>query len=94
MDKIDNVINFADVMSDESLKPLMDLITLIMDLPEDSLNETNVEVIDGMIQGAFTDNLRQEMIQEAVDNFRESNYNRLEARQLIEVFKTKINNCR
>lgn len=92
MDKIDNVINFADVMSDESLKPFMDLITLIMELPEDSLNETNVEVIDGMIQGAFTENLRQEMIQEAVDNFRESNYNRLEAKQLIETFKTKINN--
>lgn len=91
MENIDNVMNFADIMSDnENLKPLMDLITLIMDLPDEGLNKTNVEVIDGMIQGAFTDSLRQEMIQGAITNFREAGYSRSEAKHIVNTFKFEI----
>lgn len=88
---IDDMMNFADLMSNnESLRPLMDLITEIMNLPDDGLNETNVDVIIGMIHGAFTNNMKQEMVKGALENFREEGYTRAVAREVINRFKTGI----
>lgn len=90
---IDNMMNFADIMSNnESLKPLMDLITEIMNLPDEGLNETNVDVIIGMIHGAFTNNMKQEMVRGAIENFREEGYTRAVAREVTNRFKNEISN--
>ena len=90
---IDNMMNFADLMSNnESLKPLMDLVTEIMNLPDEGLNETNVDIIIGMIHGAFTNNMKQEMIRGAIENFREEGYTRAVAREVTNRFKTEITN--
>ena len=44
-----NFTNFADMVSnDENLQPIMDAIEQIMAIPEDSLNNENIDVMIGM----------------------------------------------
>ena len=47
-----NFTNFADMVSnDENLQPIMDAIEQIMAIPENSLNNENIDVMIGMISG-------------------------------------------
>ena len=93
MDNLNNMMDFADILNEnKSLKPLMDLITQIMEIPEENLNENSIEVILGMIKGAFTDNMRQEIINGALNSFEENNFTRTQVKNLINTFNTEIIN--
>jgi len=90
---INKMMNFADgISTNENLRPLMDLISLIMEMPEENLNEDNIGVLSGMINGAFTEKIRKEMIQETIKNFREENYSRKDAQEIVNIFKQEADN--
>ena len=51
-----NTMNFADMMAaDENLQPLNQLMTSIKSMPDETLNESSVDVLMGMIKGSFTE---------------------------------------
>lgn len=86
-----NFTNFADLVSmDENLQPLMDVIEQIMAIPEESLNESTIDVMTGMIMGAFTNNIRNESIKEMLKNFENEGLTRAAAMESIEASKIAI----
>jgi len=83
--------NFADIISsDTNLQPLMDVIEQIMGIPEENLTEENIDIIAGMITGAFTDKIRNESVNEMVKNFEDENLSRAAARENVEASKLAI----
>jgi dUTP pyrophosphatase len=59
--------DFNDLLeNNESMKPLVNMITQIMEIPEDSLTNTTIESILGAVEGAFTPSLRENTIQEII----------------------------
>ena len=86
-----NFANFADMVSnDENLQPIMDVIEQIMAIPEDSLNNESIDVITGMISGAFTDKIRNASINEMIKNFEEEGLTREAVHENIESSKAAI----
>lgn len=86
-----NFTNFADMVSnDENLQPIMDAIEQIMAIPEDSLNNESIDVMIGMISGAFTDKIRNASINEMIKNFEEEGLTREAVHENIESSKMAI----
>lgn len=88
---MDTMMNFADsLIMEDNIKPLMDLIEQIMSIPEESLNEDNVDVIGGMINGAFTPKMREDAIKDVINSFEEQHLSRAEAQNLVNQSKDGI----
>ena len=86
--------NFTDIVSNnENLQPIIDTVEQIMNIPEEGLTDDNIEVIKGMVSGAFTDKIRQDSINEMLKNLEEENLARSVAIENIESFKTSIKNA-
>lgn len=84
--------NIADMLSeDKNLQPIMDAIEQIMAIPEESLTDENIDIITGMITGAFTDKIRNESVKEMIKTFEEEGLTRPAAKEAIESSKTAIN---
>ena len=84
--------NVADMLSeDKNLQPIMDAIEQIMAIPEESLTDENIDIITGMITGAFTDKIRNESVKEMIKTFEEEGLTRPAAKETIESSKTAIN---
>ena len=91
MADINNVVNLMDRFSiDEGVQPLMDLITQIMSLPEENLSDDTIDVIGGMITGAFTPKVREDAIENVKKGFEEEGYTRAIAKETIEAIKDEI----
>ena len=91
MEDVNNLMNFADMVNaNENIKPLLDIIEQIMALPEEALTSENIEVIQGMMRGAITDNVRKESIKELINNFETNNLNRKAATKTIAAAKGAI----
>ena len=85
------MLNFADdLIADENIKPLMDIIEQIMTIPEESLNNDNVDVISGMITGAFTPKMRENSINEMIQNLENQSLTKMQAKVLVEQSKDAI----
>ena len=85
METINNLNTFSDLIeTDPSTQPLMDIVTSIMDIPDDSLTKDTIEMITGMINGAITPNLRKQMVDSLTNSFREIGASRGETKQKIE----------
>ena len=64
------LINFNDLIeNNEEMKPFMEMISQIMEIPDDSLTDVTVESLLGAVGGAFTPSIREKAIQEAVKGF-------------------------
>lgn len=88
MSELDNLMNFADVLSDnENIKPLTDLIEQIMSLPDDQLNDTTVDIIIGALNGMLTPAMKKESVQAIVDGYENQNLTRVEAKVTIDTMK-------
>lgn len=86
-----NFENFADMISnDDNLQPFMEAIESIMSIPEESLTEETSEIIIGMINGAFTDKIRNDSINELVKNFEEEGISRAVATENINASKKAL----
>ena len=83
--------NFKDIMPvDGNLQPIMDAIEQIMAIPEKNLTDDNIEVMIGMITGAFTDKIRNASIDEMVKTFEQEGLTRAAAAEHIESSKIGI----
>ena len=83
--------NLADIIStDENLQPLVDVIEQIMAIPEESIDQQMIEVINGMIQGAFTESIRQESIKELIKSFEAEELTRASVQEMINSSKHAI----
>jgi len=66
---------FNDLIeNNEDLKPFMDMITYIMEIPDDSLTDTVVESIIGAIDGSLTTAIKENIIQEAIKSYDTQGY--------------------
>ena len=83
--------NLTNMFSnDEAIQQLSDAIEQIMAIPEDGLNKESIEIMIGMINGAFTDKIRKESVQELLKNFEEQNLTRAMATENIDASKKAI----
>lgn len=87
---IDNMMDTADIMANKSFEPINDLIAEIMNIPEENLNDNMIDVISGMINGAFTPSVRNDFMNEVLENMREENYSRASAKQHVQDFKDSL----
>lgn len=89
---VDTLNSFADLMSQNTnLKPLTNIVEEIMALPEEQLNEDNIEIITGMISGAFTDKILKNAVDSLIASFREDGYSKRNVIDAIDSLKANIN---
>lgn len=82
---------FTDLMpTDENLQPIMDAIEQIMSIPEETLTDENIDVMVGMITGAFTDKIREASVNEMLKTFEQEGLTRATAAEHIESSKIGI----
>lgn len=53
-----------------ALKPFIDIIQSIIELPENSLNAISIESIESMMRGAMTPALRKQSIDQIIENYK------------------------
>lgn len=70
MAELDNMMNFADVMSNEGLAPFSEIIQTIMTIPDDDLTPAAVESIQGMIRGSMTPTIKERGVNEIIEYYK------------------------
>lgn len=83
-------MNMADSLANGEAHPLLDIIEQIMELPEDSLNDTSVDVISGMMRGALTPKIKEESIKNVIQGFEDENLSRSQAAEIVAQSKQAI----
>ena len=84
-------MNIADgLVANDNARPILDVIEQIMNIPENSLDETSTEVISGMITGALTPKIREESIKSVIQSFEDENLSRAQAEEIVKQNKTSI----
>ena len=84
MAEIDNMAAFADLTADNAeLKPFIDIIESIMEIPEENLNPAMMESINGMIAGALTPTLRAQAVEQIITTYKNKNATRGEIKNEI-----------
>lgn len=63
----------------DSTNTIADFINTITNLPEESVTDTNSEMLIGMINGAFTPAVRHEAINTTIEYFQTNNYTKVDA---------------
>lgn len=71
----------------KGIDPFVQLIEQIMEIPEESLNETSIDIISGMIQGALTPKIKQDSINSIKKELENNNYRREQAQEALEESK-------
>lgn len=66
----------TQLSNEESAQVLSDAIQNIMDIPEENLNETNVNLIIQLISEAFTPEIKKRSLEDVLRNFEGSNFTR------------------
>lgn len=80
----ENMNEVIDLMNqDNNLKPLVDIIERIMALDTDQLTEDTIDVIGGMLTGAFTDTIKNSGAEGILRNFYTEGLSRAEATQSV-----------
>lgn len=85
-----NIIDLADYTDNVGLKDLNNIIQQIMELPEESLTDTTIESIAGMITGGITPAIHKESVDTIIQSLKDEGASRVEARQRIETFKATL----
>lgn len=75
----------------EAMKDFSEIIEAIMALPDTSLNSSVVESYVGMVNGAFTDKLKADVITEVLKKFQNEHYSYREAENEINGLKNSLN---
>ena len=84
-------MNIADgLVNNENARPILDIIEQIMSLPEDGLNDTNVDIISGMMRGALTPKIKEESIKSVLQGFEDENLSRRQAAEIVAQSKNAI----
>lgn len=81
---LEDLMNTADIASSNPLlKEFTSILEQIMSIPEESLTETNIEVVSGMINGALQTSIKEESIKAFIDGLREGNFTKKQATATI-----------
>ena len=86
-------MNIADGLTNDNARPILDIIEQIMNIPEDSLDETSTGVVAGMITGALTPKIREESIKNVIQSFEDENLSRVQAEEIVKQNKASIKNA-
>lgn len=78
------------ILEREDMKPFLELIQMITDIPDENLNDVYVEVIKGAINGAFTEAVKKDAIQNVIRSFRESDFTYKEAEEQVNNLKNVL----
>lgn len=78
--------------NNSTLQQLTDIIDSIMAIPEEQLNSTVIESMQGMLSGAITPIIREQSIQQVLTKYKNLNYSRGQVKNEVESIKTIINN--
>ena len=81
-----SLLNFKD----DNTKQLSELIEQIMTIPEESLTEERVEIINGMISGAFTSKMENDAVEDLIKSFEEQHFSTEQAKNLVKETKNGI----
>lgn len=76
--------------NDPNSAELVEIISTIMKLPEESLQDTTKESLIGMFAGAFTPTIQDNTIKGIIEFFDNHNYTRTEARSFIDNLKAEV----
>ena len=86
-----NLNVLTDILPDnEGGQSLINMIEQIMAIPEEQLNDASIEMMIGMIRGAFTESIRSSSIKELLHNFEDENLTRNEIINNVNTFKEAI----
>lgn len=86
------IIDFTTILGDnEGAKGLSELISSIMEIPDEALSADAIDSIVGAANGSFTPKLRAEMVQSMVDSLEDSGFTRAEAQQMYADIEKGIN---
>ena len=84
-------MNIVDGFAEnDNARPILDIIEQIMNIPEESLDDTSTEVVAGMITGALTPKIREESIKSVIQSFEDENLSRTQAEEIVKQNKTSI----
>ena len=79
-----DLTDIANVMSnDDNLKPILDIIERIMGLNDEQLTNETVDVLKGMLTGAFTTAIKENAITSIAQSFHTEGYSRAQAKQSV-----------
>ena len=84
MENFNSLTNIIE--SNESLSAIVEMINSVVELPETDINDDNIDVIIGMIEGGFTENMRKEAITNLTKGFKEQNLSKQECNNNVETF--------
>ena len=76
-------MNMADSLANGEARPLLDIIEQIMELPEEGLNDTSIDIISGMMRGALTPRIKEEAIKNVIEGFEDENLSRGQAAEIV-----------
>lgn len=79
-----DAMQFSSLLETEEYKPLEDIITAIMELPENDLNDEAREVVEGMLRGAFTENVKKESSTAILRAFEAQGVTRAQAIEMVD----------
>lgn len=86
------LIDFTTVLgNNEGATGLSQIVSSIMEIPDDAMSEDMIESIVGAVKGSLTDKIRTETIQSIVDSFEDSGFTRAEAQQMYTDMVNNIN---
>lgn len=89
----EDMMNFADLLANnEDLKQISELIEQIMSIPEESLTDDMIDIVEGMIMGAFTEKVKKDSLDGILNGFENENYTRTQAIEAANITKNEINN--
>lgn len=78
-----NILNFSDyLIQNEATKPLMEIISNVMDMPDD-IPDDAVDAMIGMFRGSLTDKIRDNAVNDILQSFHNEGYSSTAATQLI-----------
>ena len=79
MSEIDNLMNLSDTMSNEAFKPINEFIETVMGLKDTNLTSDMVEMLTGMITGAFTPTVKEQSVQSVIESYEDNGFTRAQA---------------
>lgn len=86
------MIDFGQLAAqDSSVKPFIDLIEQIMDMPDDSLNDMTVQSLQGMIKGSVTPEIQKQGVNNLIENFEARNYTRTMVNNIVQQSQKELN---
>lgn len=71
------------IENNEELAPLVEAVNMILDLPDENLNDSMVESINNMLNVSITPEMRETAIKTMTDSYRKEGYTRAQVQEIV-----------